>query len=108
MYMEQLVITILFSRLVGDVLLASAFLSYSGPFNQEFRSVLLESWKKELKSRAIPFSSELNINEMLSDPVTVSVSTYIKMSLVLCWLRVYIQYLLHFVHIKYVPIHIGG
>ena len=59
-------------RLVGDVLLASAFLSYSGPFNQEFRTLLLESWKKELQSRSIPFSRNININEMLSDPVTVS------------------------------------
>ena len=59
-------------RLVGDVLLASAFLSYSGPFNQEFRTLLLESWKKELQSRSIPFSHNININEMLSDPVTVS------------------------------------
>ena len=61
-----------FLRLVGDVLLGSAFLSYSGPFNQEFRSVLLESWKKELKLRSVPFTSSLNINEMLTDPVTVS------------------------------------
>ncbi|XP_046324256.1 dynein axonemal heavy chain 5 isoform X2 [Marmota monax] len=59
-------------RLVGDVLLATAFLSYSGPFNQEFRDLLLNDWKKEMKSRKIPFGKDLNLNELLIDAPTIS------------------------------------
>uniref|UniRef100_A0A8C2LD25 Dynein, axonemal, heavy chain 5 n=1 Tax=Cricetulus griseus TaxID=10029 RepID=A0A8C2LD25_CRIGR len=59
-------------RLVGDVLLATAFLSYSGPFNQEFRDLLLNDWKKEMKARKIPFGNDLNLNEMLIDAPTIS------------------------------------
>ena len=56
---------------MGDVLLASAFLSYCGPFNQEFRSLLLTCWKKELKTRGIPYSEKLNLTSMLSDSATI-------------------------------------
>ncbi|KAL2307869.1 hypothetical protein Nmel_000857, partial [Mimus melanotis] len=59
-------------RLVGDVLLATAFLSYSGPFNQEFRILLLNDWQKEMKRRKIPFRSNLNLIEMLTDAPTIS------------------------------------
>ncbi|KAH0618009.1 hypothetical protein JD844_016916 [Phrynosoma platyrhinos] len=59
-------------RLVGDVLLATAFLSYSGPFNQEFRNLLLNGWQKEMKTRKIPFGNNLNLIEMLIDTPTVS------------------------------------
>ncbi|XP_065102327.2 dynein axonemal heavy chain 5 [Paramisgurnus dabryanus] len=59
-------------RLVGDVLLATAFLSYSGPFNQEFRNLLLTDWQREMKSRNIPFRTNLNLTEMLIDAPTVS------------------------------------
>ena len=58
-------------RLVGNVLLASGFLSYCGPFNQEFRAILIEAWKKELTTRQIPFSKDLNLTDMLSDSVTI-------------------------------------
>ena len=44
------------NRLVGDVLLACGFLSYSGPFNQDFRSLIMKGWKKELITNKIPFS----------------------------------------------------
>ena len=43
-------------HLVGDVLLSSGFLSYAGPFNQEYRRLLLELWKKEMEGQLIPFS----------------------------------------------------
>ena len=60
------------SRLVGDVLLASGFLSYCGPFNQEFRGQLLDGWKKELKNRKIPVSDNMNLIDMLTDSVTIA------------------------------------
>ncbi|KAM4687754.1 dynein axonemal heavy chain 5 [Discoglossus pictus] len=59
-------------RLVGDVLLATAFLSYSGPFNQEFRNLLLTDWRKEMRTRKIPFGINVNLTEMLIDTPTIS------------------------------------
>lgn len=43
-------------NLVGNVLLATGFLSYSGPFNQEYRNLLLQLWKKEMDNNEIPYS----------------------------------------------------
>ncbi|RXN24689.1 dynein heavy chain axonemal-like protein [Labeo rohita] len=57
--------------LVGDVLLATGFLSYSGPFNQEYRSLLLQQWKKEMNIRRIPYSENLNLISMLVDNATI-------------------------------------
>ena len=59
------------SRLVGDVLLATAFLSYSGPFNQEFRNLLSAGWEKELQQKGIPFTKDLNLTNMLVAATTV-------------------------------------
>ena len=59
-------------RLVGDVLLCTGFLSYSGPFNQEFRDMLISKWQKDMKTRKIPFTANLNVTAMLVDAATVS------------------------------------
>ncbi|XP_051241668.1 dynein axonemal heavy chain 5 isoform X2 [Dicentrarchus labrax] len=59
-------------HLVGDVLLSAGFLSYAGPFNQEYRSLLLQLWKKEMEEKLIPFSSDLNVIGLLVDSATVS------------------------------------
>ncbi|NWU79180.1 DYH5 protein, partial [Onychorhynchus coronatus] len=57
--------------LVGNVLLATGFLSYSGPFNQEYRNLLLQLWKKEMDNKKIPYSNNLNLTSMLVDNATV-------------------------------------
>ena len=54
-------------RLIGDTLLACGFLSYSGPFNQEFRNQLMNTWKALLKHKTIPFTNSLNVVTMLVD-----------------------------------------
>lgn len=59
------------NRLVGDVLLATGFLSYTGPFNQEFRNLILKSWRTECHKRKIPLSDDLNIISMLVDNATI-------------------------------------
>lgn len=59
-------------RLVGDVLLATGFLSYCGPYNQEFRANLVDTWMDILKTREIPYTKGLNITNMLVESATVS------------------------------------
>ncbi|XP_064287158.1 dynein axonemal heavy chain 5-like isoform X3 [Passer domesticus] len=49
-------------NLVGNVLLATGFLSYSGPFNQEYRNLLLQLWKKEMDNSKIPYSKVTAMN----------------------------------------------
>ena len=60
------------SRLVGDAILATAFLSYAGPFNQEFRSKIMLAWKKTLKNRDIPFTPTLIVTQMMTDNVQMA------------------------------------
>ncbi|GFT85548.1 dynein heavy chain 5, axonemal [Trichonephila clavipes] len=60
------------NRLVGDAILLAAFLSYSGPFNQEFRSMLYSSWRTELETRKIPHTESLNLIDSLTDAPTIA------------------------------------
>lgn len=59
-------------RLIGNAILVTAFLSYCGPFNQEFRQRLLNEWQKQIQQRMIPFSDNFNLIEQLNDEATVS------------------------------------
>ena len=53
-------------RLVGDVLIAAAFVSYAGPFNMHFRQQLVhEKWLPDLLERAIPMSQVRSILKFL-------------------------------------------
>jgi hypothetical protein len=58
-------------RLIGNAILITAFLSYCGPFNQEFRQRMLNDWQKQIQQRIIPFSDNFNIIEQLNDEATV-------------------------------------
>ncbi|CAF3405686.1 unnamed protein product [Rotaria sp. Silwood1] len=58
-------------RLIGDVLLCTGFLSYQGPFNQDFRLLLAKDWQKLLTERNIPFTRGLNVTEYLTDVTIV-------------------------------------
>ncbi|XP_049799902.1 dynein axonemal heavy chain 8-like [Schistocerca nitens] len=58
-------------RLVGDVLLLTGFLSYTGPFNQEYRALLVHSWITMLGKRSIPYTANLNITDCLVDTATI-------------------------------------
>ncbi|KAJ8919734.1 hypothetical protein NQ315_006262 [Exocentrus adspersus] len=58
-------------RLIGDVVLLTGFLGYTGPFNQEFRQSMQQSWLDSLVRRKIPVTLSLNIIDSLSDIATV-------------------------------------
>ena len=51
--------------------MATGFLSYSGPFNQEFRSRLLDGWQKKMTLHDIPFTENLQLIDMLADQPTI-------------------------------------
>lgn len=59
-------------RLVGDVLVLTGFLSYCGPFNQEFRVLLQRKWYDFIQERKIPISVTISIVNALTDTATVS------------------------------------
>ncbi|CAK9824517.1 Dynein axonemal heavy chain 8 [Anthophora retusa] len=58
-------------RLVGDVLVLMGFLSYCGPFNQEFRTLLQRNWFDFVQARKIPISLVINITATLTDTATI-------------------------------------
>lgn len=58
--------------LLGDVIVLTGFLSYSGPFNQEYRMHILDSWYKKMNEKGIPNFPDLNVIDKLADPPTIS------------------------------------
>lgn len=54
-------------RLVGDVAVACAFLSYCGPFNQEYRNILItKKWVPDLVARKIPITQDTDNQSVIS------------------------------------------
>ncbi|NXE97067.1 DYH10 protein, partial [Menura novaehollandiae] len=60
-------------KLLGDCLLAAAFLSYEGAFSWEFRhEMLYQVWQEDIFSREIPVSHPFRLESLLTDEVEVS------------------------------------
>lgn len=62
-------------RLVGDSLVAAAFLSYAGPFNFELRREMINQWKDDLIDREIPLSDNYRVEDLLTDQLEVKFCT---------------------------------
>lgn len=58
-------------RLVGNVFLASACISYFGAFTGDYRKTLTEGWIKECLNRKIPTSDTFSLPDVLGDPVVI-------------------------------------
>ena len=55
------------STLVGDVLIAAAFLAYAGLYDQQFRKAMVEDWAQQLAESGINFKPHNPITEYLSN-----------------------------------------
>ena len=60
-------------RLLGDCLLASAFLSYLGAFTWDFRRDMFRGeWEKDVLNRNIPMSQPFKLDTFLTNDVEIS------------------------------------
>uniref|UniRef100_A0A8C5JCI3 Dynein-1, subspecies f n=1 Tax=Junco hyemalis TaxID=40217 RepID=A0A8C5JCI3_JUNHY len=61
------------TKLLGDCLLAAAFLCYVGAFSWEFRhEMIYQVWHEDIVSREIPVSHPFKLEGLLTDEVEVS------------------------------------
>ena len=60
--------------LVGDCLICSSFLSYSGPFDFSFRKKMVyDCWRLDVLEKGIPATTEaFRIEDLLTSPVEIS------------------------------------
>ena len=59
------------NHIVGDVLLAAGFISYSGPFTKNFRDYIInDEFETYIKKKQIPKSKNLNPVQLLVDDAT--------------------------------------
>lgn len=55
-----------FIKLIGDCMLASAFMSYCGPFPSEYRDSLIFSWISIVEQQKIPFTHGFDFQEFMA------------------------------------------
>ncbi|KAJ8964947.1 hypothetical protein NQ314_004502, partial [Rhamnusium bicolor] len=60
-----------FDFLPGDCLLATAFVSYLGPFVTNYREDMMSIWQAEAVNLEVVYSRDFNVINFLSDPTTI-------------------------------------
>jgi len=58
-------------NLVGDALVAAAFLSYAGPFDTVYRDSLVKGWLLTTKENEVPYSPSFDFANFLAKPTDV-------------------------------------
>ena len=59
--------------LIGDCLLASSFLSYTGAFNYDYRhKMVYQDWQSDILSREIPITQPFKVEDLLTSEVCLS------------------------------------
>ncbi|CEG44893.1 flagellar inner arm dynein 1 heavy chain beta [Plasmopara halstedii] len=59
------------SNVIGDALVAAAFISYAGPFDTLYRVSLVDTWMNRVTQQALPLSSKFTFIDFLADPIDV-------------------------------------
>ncbi|XP_054992649.1 dynein axonemal heavy chain 1 [Sorex araneus] len=59
------------NNITGNVLVASGFVAYLGPFTGHYRTVLFESWVQQLNVYKVPHSEEPTLIGTLGNPVKI-------------------------------------
>ena len=55
-----------YEKLVGDCILAAAFMSYCGPFPSEYRDSLVSNWKSTIEVERIPYTQKFEFSEFMA------------------------------------------
>lgn len=58
-------------KVVGDSLIAAAFLSYAGPFETSYRNILMKQWSISVSQQKIPVTENFDFTEFLAKATDV-------------------------------------
>jgi dynein heavy chain len=58
-------------KVTGDALVAAAFLSYAGPFETSYRTVLMKSWSDAVSAQKLPVTENFNFTKFLAKSTDV-------------------------------------
>jgi dynein heavy chain len=58
-------------RLIGDVFLSAATISYLGPFTGAYREPVINAWKEKFANLGIPYSENYSLANTLETPLKI-------------------------------------